>query len=319
MSLSRASIRRGIVAGLLAGAVVAILFYFYDLGRGDPLRTPAFLFGALLGREGVEPTVGVIGAFTAVHLAVWAGLGVLAVGLVRWFGVPRNILIGAAYGLFACSLLFYGGLVVTGSDVLRAPAWPAVFFGNALAGIVMFTYLHWVSSEPGITGLLNFLDHHRTLRQGIVAGLIGATAVALWFLLVDTLLREPLYTPAALGTLLFKGGGGPENVVIAPDTVLGYTLVHYAAFIVFGEILSGLTEQVERFPPLVFGLMILFVVFEVFFVAMVALLGIWVLEALAWWSVLVGNLLAAVAMGTYMWKVHPALASRLRDEVLWAD
>lgn len=318
LTLPKRSVRNGVVAGLLAGTVLVVLFYFYDLGRGEPLRTPAYLLGALIDRP-LEATVAVIAAYTVIHYAVWAGLGVVAVALVRWANLPRNVLIGAAYGLFACSLLFYGGLIVTGTDVLRAPAWPAVFFGNALAGVVMFSYLHWMSAEPGITGLTSFLETHPLTRQGIVAGLLGGTAVALWFLVIDTALREPLYTPAALGTLLFRGGGGPENVVISTETVLGYTLVHYAAFLLFGFILSGITEEVERHPPLVFALVILFVVFEVFFIAMVAVLGSWILEALAWWSVLVGNLLAAVTMGIYMWKAHPALSSRLRDSVIWAE
>lgn len=318
MSLSQRSVRNGAVAGLLAGTVLVVLFYFYDLGRGEPLRTPAYLLGALIDRP-LEISVPVIAIYTLIHYLVWAGLGVVAVALIRWASLPRNILIGAAYGLFACSVLFYGGLIVTGSDVLRAPAWPAVFFGNALAGLVMFTYLHWVSSEPGITGLMSFLHAHPLTRQGMVAGLLGGTAVALWFLLIDTLLREPLFTPAALGTVLFRGGGGPGNVVISTGTVLGYTLVHFAAFILFGVILSALTEQVERHPPFIFALAILFVVFEVFFIAMVAVLGRWVLETLAWWSVLLGNLLAAFTMGIYMWKVHPRLAVRLRDSVIWAE
>lgn len=318
MSLGRRDLRNGLVAGLLAGTVLVVLFYFYDLGRGEPLRTPAYMLGALIDRS-LEPGVAVIAVYTAIHYAVWAALGVAAVALLRWAGLPPNVLIGVAYGLFACSVLFYGSLVVTGSDVLHAPAWPAVFFGNALAGLVMFTYLHAVSSEPGITGLASFLEAHPLTRQGIAAGVLGGTAVAVWFLVVDTVLRDPLYTPAALGTLLFRGGGGPENVVVAPGTVLGYTLVHYAAFLLFGVILSGITEQVERHPPLVFGLLLLFVVFELFFVAMVAVLGSWILEALAWWSVLLGNLLAAVTMGTYMWRVHPELRRRLRDSVLWAE
>ena len=44
------------------------------------------------------------------------------------------MLIGAAYGLFACSFVFYLGLIRAPDElVLSAPGWPAVFFGNALA------------------------------------------------------------------------------------------------------------------------------------------------------------------------------------------
>lgn len=312
-------LKHGVIGGLAAGAVLAVLFYFYDLGQGEPLRTPAFLFGALIGRNGLEPTFGVVAAYTAIHFLVWAGLGALAAVVIEWADLPRNILIGAAYGLFACSLVFYGGLVVTGAEVLRAPAWPAVFFGNAIAGMVMFTYFHAVSREPGVVGLFNFLEAHPVARDGLVAGLLGAVAVAVWFLLVDLALREPFYTPAALGTLLFRGGGGPEAVSIQPGVVLGYTAVHFAAFLLFSVVLAGLVNQVEQFPPLVFGLLILFVVFELFFIVFVAVLGRWILEELAWWSILLGNLLAAVTMLGYLWKRHPALRGALRDEELWAD
>ncbi len=320
MSLSARKLRDGIIAGLLAGFVLAVLFYFYDLGQGSPLRTPAFLWGAMWRQGEVEATTAIVLAYTVVHFVVWAGLGALAAALIEWAGLPRNILIGAAYGLFACSLVFYLGLIRAPDDlVLSAPGWPAVFFGNALAGVVMFTHLHWVSTEPGLTGVLSFLQAHRTTRQGLIAGLIGAVVVAVWFLIIDTILREPLFTPAALATVLFRGGGGPADVVIAAGPVLGYTLVHFTFFILFGVILSGLTDQVEKFPPLIFGLLILFVVFEVFFVALVAILGRWILSELAWWSILVGNLLAAVSMAFYMWRVHPTLAGQLKSEVLWAE
>ncbi len=60
-------------------------------------------------------------------------------------------------------------------------------------------------------------------------------------------------------------------------------------------------------------------VFETFFVFMAAMLGTWLMEELAWWSVLAGNLLGALVMGGYLWKAHPELQEKLRDEVLWAE
>jgi len=320
VSLPARTVRDGLIAGLLAGFVLAVLFYFYDLGQGAPLRTPAFLWGAIVNRAEIQPTVGVVVGYSIIHFVAWAGLGILAAALITWAGLPRNVLIGAAYGLFACSFVFYFGLIrAPDALVLSAPGWPAVFFGNALAGIVMFTHLHWVSTEPGVVGVMSFLHAHPVTRQGIVAGLLGAVVVALWFLLIDSLLREPLYTPAALASVLFHGGGAPEAVEISAAPVLGYTLVHFAFFILFGVLLSGLVMQVEKFPPLAFGLVILFVVFEVFFIAMVAMLGRWILQELAWWSILIGNILAAAAMSAYLWRAHPGLAARLTTDALWAD
>lgn len=313
-------VRHGLVGGLLGGFVLAVLFYFYDLGQGRPMQTPAFLWGALVSRAEVEPTTGIIAGFTAIHFAVWGGLGMLAAALVRWAGLPRNVLIGALYGLLVCSLAFYAGLMRAPAElVLSAPDWPAVFFGNALAGVVMFTHMHWVSSEPGIIGMMNFLHTHEATRHGIYAGLLGAFTVAIWFLVIDTLLRVPLYTPAALATVLFRGAPEFGRVEIAAGPVLGYTLAHFAFFVLFGVVVSGLARQAAKFPPLALGILVLFVVFEVFFIAMVAVLGGWILEELAWWSILVGNVFAALVMGAYLWRAHPKLAERLTAERIWAD
>ena len=40
---------------------------------------------------------------------------------------------------------------------------------------------------------------HTIVRDGVVAGVLGATAVAVWFLGLDTLRGHPFATPAALG------------------------------------------------------------------------------------------------------------------------
>jgi hypothetical protein len=307
-----------VVAGVAAGALLAVLFYFYDLGQASPLGTPAFLYGALTGQENTAPTLAVVATFTVLHFLAWAALGVLAAALIEYLGLARSLLVGAAYGLFACSLVFYAGLIISGSELLSAPGWPAVFFGNTLSGIAMFAVLHWLSTDAEAPDFIGFLRPHRALRHGITAGLLGAVTVAVWFLILDTLLREPLYTPAALATVVLEGGGGPADVTITAGRVVGYTILHFAFFMLAGLLLDGMTEQVQRFPPLIFGLLILFVVYETLFVALVAILGAWVLSAIAWWSVLVGNLLAAVAMGLYMWRAHPGLAEKLTSEALWS-
>ncbi len=321
--MTRVPMRRlkaGLVGGLLAGVMLAVLFFFHDLGQGAPLRTPAFLWGAVFAQGEANPTVGNILGYTIIHFIAWAGLGAAAAALMHYVGLPRNLFIGLAYGLSTSSFLFYLGLIrAPDSLVIAAPGWPVVFFGNALAGVVMFTYMHWVSTEPGVTGLMEFLRTHSTTRQGVVAGLAGATAVAIWFLIIDSIMREPFFTPAALAMVLFRGGTGAGGVEITMGAVLGYTVAHYAFFVFFGIVLSALTDQVSRFPPLVFGVLILFVAFEVFFIAIVAVLGGWVLEELAWWSILLGNGFAALVMGLYIWRVHPELLGRLTEGNIWGE
>jgi hypothetical protein len=76
-------------------------------------------------------------------------------------------------------------------------------------------------------------------QEGIAAGVIGALAIALWFLILDSFSGRPLYTPTVLGTALFKGGAGldtPGNLAINLDMVLMFTWMHGLVFIIIGGI-----------------------------------------------------------------------------------
>lgn len=144
-------------------------------------------------------------------------------------------------------------------------------------------------------------------RDGITAGVIGATAVAVWFLIVDTIAGHPLHTPLVLGTALFRvlGPLGSEGSAVH---ILAYTVFHYAAFIVVGIIAASIIHWADREPTVLAGLLILFVAFELGFYGLTALLAEFLpLGELAWYQVAAGNLIAAVLMGTYLWRTNPAL------------
>jgi hypothetical protein len=319
VKIDRTCVLSGVVAGIIAGAVLIVFYSFYDLIRAEPLATPTFLAGALLGQAGFEPTSLRIGLFTLVHFVAFMGLGVLASVLVELTGAPRNLLVGAAYGLFALTLLFYSMLIISSASILEAPAWPVVFFGNIVAGAVMLAYLRGASRDEGITGLASSMLASPVVRHGFTAGLIAAAVVAVWFLILDLIVGRPLYTPAALGSAMLYGVAAADAVLVSPGTVLGYTLYHVATFTFIGVLVSALLAQAEKFPPLVFGLIILFVVFETFVVFLVAMLGAWLMQELAWWAILVGNVLATLSMGIYLRGKFPGLREKLRDEVLWAE
>lgn len=312
------SLRQGLVAGVLGGATVVLFFFALDLVQGELFRTPRdladFLFG---GGDGVT-SGGLVAAFTVLHFGAFALLGGGMALLCRWARLPANMLLGGIYGLFVATLLFYLSLLLTGAEVLQAPPWPGVLVGNLLAGFVMGGYLHWRGPVRGVAGLGNQLEAHPVVREGLIAGTVGAVLVALWFLGVDAVLREPLYTPGALGSAIFLGAVDPSGVRIGLATVAGYSVIHVAGFLMLGVVASGLVTQAERFPPLVFALLLLFVVFEVLFVGLSALLGVWLLEELAWWSILAGNLLAAAGMGTYLWRAHPILQEKIRTGAVWS-
>ena len=76
------------------------------------------------------------------------------------------------------------------------------------------------------------MDLNRILREGFIAGCIGAAVVAIWFLIVDTINGQPLFTPAMLGSAVFWGAHDPASVVIEPARIFGYTMIHVSAFVV---------------------------------------------------------------------------------------
>jgi hypothetical protein len=149
------------------------------------------------------------------------------------------------------------------------------------------------------------------LREGIIAGLVGAAVVAVWFLVYDIARGHPFFTPGMLGAFVFYGVKTPIGVEPAVGPVLGYTVLHGLAFIAFGVIAASLMAMSEREPELFIGFIILFACFEAFFFAMVQVFGLSKAGELTWWSVLIGNLLASVAMLWYFFRAHRALPQSL--------
>jgi len=314
---NRSCLRSGSVAGLLAGLTLVVFYVAVDVVRGEPFATPVFLADGLLGTSTGEATAVQILLFTSVHFLAFVLLGILACLLTELTPVPKTLLVGALYGLFAHSLLLYPSLVVSGAEVVNAPGWPIVVIGNVVAGIVLMRSLRRTLGNEGPIDPFHDADARTMVSEGIVAGLIGAAVVAAWFFVLDLASGRLLFTPAALGPAMLYGVGAADGVIVSPGTVLGYTLYHLAAFTLLGIIVSALLAQVERFPPLIFGLFILFVVFETFVVFVAALLGAWIMQELAWWAIIVGNLLAALSMGLYFRWRRPALGGKLSRESLW--
>ena len=151
------------------------------------------------------------------------------------------------------------------------------------------------------------MPERSTSNQGVVVGLIGAGTVAAWFLLLDVVQGRPFFTPALLGSALFQGLRDMDQVEITAGVVLGYTAFHLIAFIVLGIIAVAAVRRARRTPPLILGIILVFVTLQALFLGSLTIAAEYVLGALAWWGVAVGNLLAALAMGMYLWKEDPAL------------
>jgi len=155
------------------------------------------------------------------------------------------------------------------------------------------------------------VDLKRILREGFVAGLIGAAAVALWFLALDIVAGRPFLTPAMLGSAVFWGLRDPTVVETTFAAVVGYTMIHVVAFCLVGVVAAALASLVDKVPATLFVVVVFFAIFEFGFYIVVAVVAQPLLGWLAWWSVAVGNLIAAVGMGTYLWRAHPHIRESL--------
>jgi putative oxidoreductase len=167
----------------------------------------------------------------------------------------------------------------------------------------------WVSE--GYQGFAS--TPHPLLKEGIIAGLIGAVVIAAWFGVLDVIAGHPFFTPITLGQGLLSVFGAipPED---GPVTfVLTYTIFHFAAFMLVGLLASLIVALARHEPSILIGFAILFAVTEIGIYGLVALLGeASALGRGAWIKIMLGNVIAAAAMGYYFFKKHGEIAHELR-------
>src|SRR6185295_9479726 len=80
-------------------------------------------------------------------------------------------------------------------------------------------------------------DRSAVYEQGLAAGVLGAAAVAIWFLIVDLVAGRPFFTPSILGTALFQGSAAvatPERVPVSLEMVVVFTWIHVLVFVIIG-------------------------------------------------------------------------------------
>jgi hypothetical protein len=153
-------------------------------------------------------------------------------------------------------------------------------------------------------------DTQALYQEGIVAGVLAAAVVAIWFLIVDSLAGRPFYTPTVLGTALFGRGAGLEHVTVSIGTVAMFTWVHGLIFAALGGIAARLLAVAERNPSLGFGIVLFFVLLQCGFTTVMVLVAPAIFTVLGWMSIFVANLLAAATMVMYFRVRHPHLTVR---------
>jgi Na+-driven multidrug efflux pump len=146
--------------------------------------------------------------------------------------------------------------------------------------------------------------HRRTIVEGVMGGTIGAVAIAVWFLCIDVSRGQPFRTPALLGATLFEGLRDPAALRPTARVVLEYTVLHWVAFLAFGLLAAGLLAAADRDPRLLFVVFMLFCCFEVFALELISVLAEWLFGVLAWWTLILANLLAGLIMLGFFFRRH---------------
>jgi len=151
------------------------------------------------------------------------------------------------------------------------------------------------------------------IEEGIIAGVIGAVVVAIFFLVLDFMRGHPFYTPTLLGSALFLGKSVEAVTSVSATMVFAYTGLHVLLFMLAGVTLSWMVSQFVRNPQFGMVLLLIFLLFEaVLFGFEVAVMPSLV-GALGTWAVGVANLLSAVVMFWFLLHRHPEATERLRQ------
>ena len=167
---------------------------------------------------------------------------------------------------------------------LRRRAWPAT---PSCRYRLLRPRAETAAHEPGRSA--------RSLREGIVAGLIGAAVVAVWFLVFDLLRGRPFLTPTLLGVAASSTASTtPAGLPTAVGPILGYTILHGLAFVAFGVVAATHDGHERARARAVRRLR--HPVRRASRCSSSACWARWASRcrrALVWWAVLVGNLLAS--------------------------
>lgn len=154
----------------------------------------------------------------------------------------------------------------------------------------------------------------QVLTGGIYAGLIGYSTVVLLFAAINVLAgRSPFHTPAVFGAVLFYGLHDPARIEITPGPVLAYNMVHVLGFLVLGLFASWLVAKAERYPVARFAILFVLIFVAAHIYAALLLFAEPLLTGSAWVEIGIVSVAAAIAMGWYLLKQHPALLAELKE------
>jgi len=155
-------------------------------------------------------------------------------------------------------------------------------------------------ARPAVPTSVESAERVPWVANGIAAGTLGAACVAAFFLLVDTVMGRPFWTPHALGSVLFRGELPSGFAKPEPLLVLAYTAVHVTIYVSFA--MPAAFWALARLPSargrgrVALLAMALFLAIEMVFLSLGQLFAPALLGMLTIGRVATANALAALAM-----------------------
>lgn len=307
----------GAIAGIIGGLVLAVWFLIFDIIRGHALETPALLAATILhglhNHEVLHGLKWLALEYSILHFGAFIAFGIAGGLLLEACENEPSLLFSLAIFFAAFEVFFIAVVLFMGPNVMAELSWWGIIVGNLLATAAMLSYFLW--RHPVLAW--NLLGGWITVaREGVMAGLVGGIVVAIWFMGYDFAAGNPFHTPAILGAMVFRSASVSGGIRATLPLVLGYSILHFFAFVMFGVALAILLAASESEPFMLLGALLLLAVFEVFFVGFVSLVDQSVLEVLEWWKIVAGNILALIAMATYLIRGHRGLGAKLLER--WA-
>jgi len=154
----------------------------------------------------------------------------------------------------------------------------------------------------------------RTVRDGLVVGLIAYAAVALFYAAFDVLAaRGALYTVDLLGKATFRGVRDPAVLMFPMQadltSVMLYNALHLLVSLAIGLTVTELVDFAERHPRRTPGVLAFIVAGFVVTVVGVTALTTPIRPLLPVWSIVFANVLSVIVGAAYLVRRRPGVVA----------
>ena len=139
--------------------------------------------------------------------------------------------------------------------------------------------------------------------HGMLAGLLGAAVLAIWFFVLDVWNGQPLATPTFLAQALLSGGAADEttqSVIPSLGQTVVFTIVHGVVFVTIGATIAEFLRVFDLVHSKAFMIVQLFGALCLAFLVFGAMFAALGPDRISIRDAFIGNFLAALAMAGYL-------------------